>query len=325
MRIESEGVDATKVDAAGVDDAGAEAMRTDLLRDAIDMHAHTMPDVASRSMTDIALAQRAMSAGIAGFVSKCHQGDSSARAAVASEAVRLLHPGTDFRVFGGIVLNHPVGGLNAAAVYACGRMGGRIVWFPTVDADNDARYANRHATGPRLGASNRLPVREPGISVLDDEGNLTAQTIAVLECIKEFDMVLATGHLSPHESLVLIRQAAQMGIRRILVTHVSLPITKASISMQRRYVDCGAMVEHCYFTPLHGLCPWRQIAESIRYLGAGHVVLSSDLGQAGAVGPVDGLAAFLERLNAMGISEDDLHRMVAGNPRKLLVSGLEIG
>lgn len=293
-------------------------MKTEFLEQAVDIHVHTSPDGAPRKMTDLALAVEAVTAGMAGFVTKCHQGDTSARAAVVTEAMKMLQPETDFRVFGGVVLNHSVGGLNPSAVYASGKMGGRFVWFPTVDADNDALYKKKHASQQGLGNSNEQPISKPKIRILDEEGVLLPEVKKVLEQVKAFDMVLATGHISTAESLALVREAADMGIRKILVNHVSLPITKASLALQKEYIDSGAMVEHCYYTPMAGLCSWEEIAESIRTLGPAHVILSTDLGQPANVSPVGGMEKFAEQLHALGILEEELHQMMAVNPVKLL-------
>lgn len=293
-------------------------MKTAFLRQALDLHVHTAPDGAPRILTDLELAREAMEAGMAGFVSKCHQGDTSARAAVATEALQLLYPGTGFQVLGGVVLNHGAGGLNPSAVYASGKMGGRLVWFPTVDAENDALYKKAHAGEKGLGGSNEQPLRKPKIRILDDQGNLVPEVKEVLAQIRDFDMVLATGHISPRESLALVREAAEQGIRKILVNHVSLPITRADLDLQKAYAACGAMVEHCYYTPMAGLCPWEEIVRSIQCLGADHVILSTDLGQPGKASPVKGLAAFAERLFSLGVGKKDLHQMMVENPRRMM-------
>lgn len=292
-------------------------MKIRFLKQTIDTHVHTIPDGAPRKMTDLTLAMEAVKAGMAGFVTKCHQGDTSARAAVVEEAIELLYPGKNFRVWGGVVLNHGVGGLNPSAVYASGKMGGRFVWFPTVDAENDAQYKKMHAGQQGLGASNEQPIKKPKIKLLDDEGTLVPEVKEVLRQIKAFNMVLATGHISVQESLALVRAAAAMGIRKILVNHVSLPITKASLALQKEYIDSGAMVEHCYYTPMAGLCSWEEIAESIRTLGPEHVILSTDLGQPANSSPVEGMEKFAEHLYSLGISEEAIFQMMASNPEKL--------
>lgn len=131
-------------------------------------------------------------------------------------------------------------------------------------------------------------------------------------------MVLATGHIAVQESLALVRAAAAMGIQKILVNHVSLPITNASLALQKEYIDNGAMVEHCYYTPMVGLCSWEEIAESIRTLGPEHVILSTDLGQPANGSPVEEMEKFAEQLHSLGILEEELYQMMAVNPERLL-------
>ena len=59
---------------------------------------------------------------------KCHHENTVSRAYLVQRVI----PG--IRVFGGIVLNYYVGGINPAAVEASLRLGGKEVWMPTVDA-----------------------------------------------------------------------------------------------------------------------------------------------------------------------------------------------
>lgn len=293
-------------------------MKIRFLKQTIDTHVHTIPDGAPRKMTDLALAMEAVKAGMAGFVTKCHQGDTSARAAVVEEAMGLLYPGKNFRVWGGVVLNHGAGGLNPSAVYASRKMGGRFVWFPTVDAENDALYKKKHASQQGLGNANEQPIRKNKIRILDEQGALIPEVKEILQQVKAFNMVLATGHIAVQKSLALVRAAAAMGIQKILVNHVSLPITLAPLAVQKEYIACGAIVEHCYYTPMAGLCSWKEIAESIRTLGPEHVILSTDLGQPANVSPVEGMEKFAEHLYSLGISEKAICQMIVSNPEKLL-------
>jgi catechol 2,3-dioxygenase-like lactoylglutathione lyase family enzyme len=82
---------------------------------------------------DLALARRFAELGLAGFVLKSHYAPTAERAAVVRGAV----PGV--RALGAVTLNHGIGGLNAQAVEIAARVGARIVWLPTVDAENEAR------------------------------------------------------------------------------------------------------------------------------------------------------------------------------------------
>ena len=107
---------------------GEKTMKYDFMRDAIEMHVHTAPDVSSRKCTDIELMERLRTAGLGGALIKYHYGETAGRAAL----LRELCP--ELKLAGGITLNRAVGGINASAVEACGKLGGRFVWFPTMDA-----------------------------------------------------------------------------------------------------------------------------------------------------------------------------------------------
>src|SRR3989442_5195555 len=89
----------------------------DFLEDAVDLHVHSAPDVDVRRFNDIELAQEAARAGMSAILIKSHQNSTVERAWLVSQWI----PG--IRVFGGIVLNETVGGLNPAAVRLAVKMG----------------------------------------------------------------------------------------------------------------------------------------------------------------------------------------------------------
>ena len=60
------------------------------------------------------------------------------------------------------------------------------------------------------------------------------------------------------------------------------------------------------------------VANNIRKVGAGSVILSTDMGQIGLVPPPDGMSAYIAQLKAQGISQRDLDRMSKENPARLL-------
>ena len=99
----------------------------------IDFHAHSDPDSVPRSIDAIDLARLAKSRGMRRLVLKNHWESTASVAYLVSKEV----PGIE--VFGGIVLNLPVGGLNPAAVERMTMVKGgwgRVVWMPTYDAEN---------------------------------------------------------------------------------------------------------------------------------------------------------------------------------------------
>src|SRR4026209_3037177 len=131
----------------------------------IDVHVPSHPDVFGRNMDAIAAAQLAKAKGMRGIVLKNHVATTADRAALVMKVV----PGIE--VFGGIVLNKAVGGVNPDAVEWMHRMyGGRgkFVWLPTFDADKHIKtLVNKDGSGL---------VVAPG-------GKVTDETEAVLKII----------------------------------------------------------------------------------------------------------------------------------------------
>src|SRR5437764_13765330 len=111
------------------------------LEGAHDLQIHVGPDVIARRIDDIDCAKEFLARGMKGFVLKSHYIQTGERAQVVTKAV----PGS--RVYGAITLNHSVGGLNPVAVELAGRTGCKIVWMPTVDAQNETTRRLEGGTG----------------------------------------------------------------------------------------------------------------------------------------------------------------------------------
>ena len=86
----------------------------ELLRGAVDMHAHTHPALFRRPLDDADLAKLAIDYGMRGFVIKDHDSLTTGRA----YHVNKLYP--EVELFGSIVLNRSVGGLDQHVVQAFG-------------------------------------------------------------------------------------------------------------------------------------------------------------------------------------------------------------
>ncbi len=121
-----------------------------LLRGIYDLHVHAAPDVVPRKCDDLELACRLTDAGMAGCCIKCHFAETAARAALLQAQFPTL------RIAGGIALNRAVGGLNPHAVERCGQLGGKFVWFPTLEARAFQCY--RHSSEPEADLSDYLAV-----------------------------------------------------------------------------------------------------------------------------------------------------------------------
>lgn len=281
----------------------------DWLRGAYDLHIHSGPDVVPRAQDMFEVAAEADRAGMAGLVFKDHTGST----AQGAHVVNRLHP-EGVRSYGSLCLNPPVGGLNPHAVAAALAEGAKIIFFPT--------KAAAFEIGLKGPVSFPLihPLPNPGyrgIGVLDSGGRLLPEARTILALIAEHDAVLATGHLSPIETLALLRESRQAGVRRMMVTHASEPVPGLTIAEQKEAVALGAVIEHCLLAVVLGQ-PVSLLVEQIHAVGAAHCVVSSDFGQA-ANGPVvAAFAAHLEQVVDAGVSVAELRTMIVDVPQRLL-------
>jgi hypothetical protein len=271
----------------------------------IDLHAHSSPDTAERSIDGIDLAKLAKDRGMRGLVLKNH-GDSTAQLAYAA---RKLVPGIE--LFGGIALNRSVGGINVAAVEEMASVKGgwgRVVWMPTRDAEYGARNARGEA--------------RPFVSVARN-GQLLPEVKDVLKVMAAKKLTLATGHSSPTEDLLLIREAKAAGVEHIIVTHPMNPAVGMSLDQMKEAAALGAYLELAYGHLLGTTTKLtiESYATVIRAIGPEHFVLSTDLGQPGNPLHPDGMAAFMREMAKQGFGKDAIDRMTKTNPAKVL--GLE--
>ena len=195
------------------------------LTGAIDMHIHAAPDVVPRKLDDLETARQAAARGMRAIVLKSHATLTADRAALVERVV----PGV--RVFGGLALNHAVGGLNPAAVETALRLGAAEIWMPTLSAAGDPRR--------RAG---------PGLSVLNDHG-LKPEVHEILRLMAGGSAILGTGHLSPAEIMQLVPAAHAAGVRKILITHPEHPPVELPAPEQEELRDrYGVYFERCLIT-----------------------------------------------------------------------------
>src|SRR5262245_43573717 len=286
---------------AQVDDAPS-------LAGVIDIHAHAAPETSmlnfKRAFDAIEAAEIARIYGMRGIVSKEHTTETASWAYLVSQIV----PGVE--VFGGIVLNRAVGGLNPVAVEAMaltrgGR--GRVVYMPTVDAE----YRNPGRTD---------------VVVVSRNGALVPEVQEVLKVMAKHNLGLSTGHVSPPECLMLIRAAKAAGVNRIYVQHPNHSGMAVSMAQMKEMVRLGALIEIVLSgegltggpagggpavvnreNPVMDFGP--QKLADIRELGPENVVLTSDLGQPGRVTHAEAFRIALAVLAKAGFSKAEIDLM----------------
>jgi hypothetical protein len=278
----------------------------------IDLHAHVAPESAflnfRRAFDAIDAAQLARISGMRGIVFKEHHTETASWAYLVSQTV------PDIELFGGIVLNRTVGGINPLAVEAMAltRGGhGKVVYMPTIDAE----WRN---TNPETVAVTR-------------NGELVPEVYEVLDIMAEHNLSLSTGHVSPEEALILIRAAKEAGVDQIYVQHPNHSRMPMSMAAMKEMISLGAYIEVVLsgdgltgggpavvdlVNPVNDYGP-QKIAD-MRELGPENIVLTSDLGQPGRVDYARSFEMALEILVEEGFSQEEIDLMTKINPARFL-------
>ena len=296
-----------------------EAAVKELIRGAYDMHIHSEPDVLPRKFNDIVLAEHAVEAGMAGVVLKSHYICTADRASLINQMFPQI------RAFGGLVLNNSMGGMNPLAVDVAGRLGNKVVWFPTVDAENEVRNItgeNNDGKPQPYWMTIARAMREKGIAgepvkvVVD--GKVTHAAIQCMEVVAEYDMILATGHISPDEMLPVVKAAREAKVNRVIITHPEFPATYLDQDQQRALGKYDVMFERCFTQPYTKKVEWETVYDNIRKIGPNSTILSTDLGQSTAPWVEEGLGIFIGNLLDNGFTPSEIETMSHQNAGEIL-------
>jgi hypothetical protein len=274
------------------------------LEGVVDLHVHSDPDSMPRSIDSWALARAYQARGVRAMVLKNHYQSTADLAFVLRKAVGGI------QIFGGIALNRAVGGVNPEAVDRMAKTKGgygRIVWMPTFDSENAVRSSGE---------------KRPFVSVARD-GKLLPEVEEVLNLVARHRLILATGHSSPPECMLLIRAAKQRAIPQVIVTHANLGPVTMNLEEMKAAAKEGAWIEFVGNALVGNtkVFDGAKYVKEMRAIGVERVILTSDLGQAGNPIHPDGLEEIFKLLRKEGLSAKDIGRISAQNPATIL--GLE--
>ena len=239
-------------------------------------------------------ARYAQESEMAGFVLKSHYYPTSPVAAILTR----VYPG--ITVLGAIALNKEIGGLNPDAVEAAAKTGARVVWMPTFSAHHKMADLDDF----------------DGIKIAID-GELVPEVFHIIEIAKRYDMVIASGHISPSEAILLFSKAQEMGATRLLATH---PTHWSTIEQVEEMASLGAYIEHTFLScmPSRLRITPGEIVSMIKTIGTSRCVVTTDFGQWMNPPPAEGMRiAIAELLNA-GMDTNDVATVVKTNPKELV-------
>lgn len=294
---------------------------------AVDMHLHGDPDSnfdrqfvsdsnpsGRTGQFDIIEAARiAKASGMRAIVHKSKRIDPSTLAYMARKAV----PGIE--VFGAMSMDRPFG-MNPAAVEVMANVEGgwgRVVFMVA----EDAAVGNREA-------ARAVPVSRNG-SLLPE----TKAVIAIIAKIKtrgsNGSLVMATGHNSPEDCLLLLREGQRAGVKSMIMTHPGPNWTMAQLQEGVKlggYIEITALSAFLPTERLGGVDPanHKRALEVIRAIGAEHIIVSTDVGRMHSTDKVgnptspQAFALTAKLLRADGITEQQLNLMFKDNPSRLL-------
>ena len=272
---------------------------------AIDVHCHSGPEAyAARSANELEMSLRACEAGLGAVVYKCHSTPSTRSAQLIQNVVNQWakdHGKRKTDVFGGVVLNNSVGGLNPEAVVVNARLDGKYVWLPTLDSVPDREWA-------------KLP---GGVEVFDAKGGVVEPLKQIFDLIAQTEMVLGLCHQKGKEQLVLLDEARKAGVRRIEIVHPTYSIFKMSIDEMKVAVEKRAYLG-IYSFSLNPNFDADLILRVIKEIGPEFLVMGSDCGMYTGDSPVDGMRRLITWMLQSGVPDKDVERIAKANARELL-------
>lgn len=280
-----------------------------LMNGAIDMHIHIGPESRlKRRQNGLQLAYTARDMGMRAIVLKNREYGT----VPVAQQVQELVP--EVQTFGSITLDNEAGGLNPGAVLAWVKMGAKVVWMPTATAANSKGKVLR---------SRGLDLPGEAQTVLKADGTLLPEVKEIIQIVKEYDVVLGSGHLAPNEVFTLVEECMASGLKKVVITHVlqdqlmDMILTNDEIV---RLARMGAIIEYSYWTCHNNISNVDPalIVESIKLAGAENSILTTDFGQIENPPAPEGLRAFIGVLLEGGIDEKEIETMVKTNPARLL-------
>ena len=319
----------------------------ELLKGAIDIHVHAGPHIFSspRRVDPVQAAIQARDAGMRAIVFMDVFQMSNGTSWLVNRVVR------DFKTYGGLVMNTVYGGMNPRAVktaisYGDGAkfisFGAHSTYFQAAREGHvvDGKFKPLSEVYPKFKTQEldrciRIPLDQAPGADLDEILKLIADNPHIY---------MITGHVSVEEAMRLIDLAKEYGIKKVLVssavskiatmkelnymvargafveytlaayTHTT-PIPKTHYYVEREYASLDEGMEE---GPRGGV---KLAGEQIQEFGADHCIISTDFGVYTLPEPVEGLREFIACLLDLGISLDDIRKLVRTNPEILL--GLE--
>jgi len=271
----------------------------------IDMHIHSAPDIRQRKLDDLQLMEAAVERGVRAIVIKSHMVPTADRATLVNKIRQEKYPDSDFQMFGSLVMNLAVGGINPWAVEASIKLGAKEIFLPTMTAENHCKKENK----------------EHYVSVVKDR-KIVEPLKDVFNLVRDYDVALGTGHISPSEIFTVVEAARDAGVKKIIVTHPEFHIVGMSLEEEARIVkDYDVLLEKVYAQPIGGGVYKKNLPDNVAHMkeiGCEHFIVSTDGGQMQNPEWYNTIAEYIDYLYDSGFSQEEIDVMTKKNPGKML-------
>jgi hypothetical protein len=285
-----------------------------LLVGAIDPHVHSGPSIAARSVDHLELARDCSAAGFAAIVTKDHD----YAGVMTAWLINKHFPELTTKVYSSIVLNNVVGGLNPYAVEHTAAMGGKVVWLPTLTAENHFRWEK---TSGWVHPASTTKIRPASVIPVTVGGKVVDAAKEILDVCARTDMALASGHIHASETAIVFEEAKRRGVKRLIFTHPE-DIVGGTVADVKAMAGLGAYIEHSLCMFLEGnkfkSCDESLLDAMIKAATPDMTIFCSDLGQVGTFHPIDGFRRGIRLAMHFGYSDDDIRKMVSTNAARVL-------
>ena len=271
----------------------------------IDMHIHAAPDVRARKLDDLELMEASVQRGVRAIVLKSHNVPTADRAYLVNRVAAEKYRDVKFTAFGGLCLNRPVGGLNPDAAETSLKLGAKVIWLPTNTAENHYR---KNGKDPSTGV------------VVTRDGKAVDELQDIFALVKQYNAVLATGHIGAEECFPVVEAARAAGVEKIVITHPEFWVVGMTPEQQADIVrKYDVLLESVYAQPVNGSYKIN-IPDNIaamKAIGPEHFVISTDSGQ--TVNPYwyESYTTYFKAVSEVFTSEQ-VRRMTHDNPAWLL-------
>lgn len=284
---------------------------SEILQGGIDIHVHGYPEALVDTGWDFAWeAKSAYDAGMRAIVCKSMHSDTAPMTYFVQQIIdkygKECEEQHSFNVFGGVVLNWSVGGINPIAVETSAKLGAKIIWLPSHDAAHHMRVLDEGQ----------------GIEVVDKNDNVIPELIEIFKIVSKYNIILDLDHISTKERFIIVEEAKKYGVKKILLTHPQWSVNRMSIEQMTEISKMGAYIGLYLYSAFphfnNPVCDRTEVTKIIEKVGADKCVMGTDFGSMLNPPPVEGMKLYIRLLLAMGVSKEDIRIMLINNPSKLL-------